>query len=260
MGGINMGYIYKITNKINNKIYIGQTVKSVKVRFQQHLSTAKNNKSNCLHRGYALHNALLKYGAENFQVETLGEYPDEELDAVEISIIKELGSLAPAGYNITAGGGGIRGVKFTDEQRAKCSEALRRRWATMTEEEVNAYRERCSKMHKGVPKSKEHRAKISEWAKTRTGEKNPFYGKTHSPEFKQYIRELNLGNTYKQGIKVQCEKDGELHKFNSYSDASYWLIDNGYTKSKNRTSVTTTIKESISTKKKRYGFIWSIIE
>lgn len=137
---------------------------------------------------------------------------------------------------------------------------MRRRWDNMSEEDRKAWSEKYRKLFSGVPKSSEHRQKLSEWAKTRTGEKNPFYGKKHTEEVKEHLRKINLGNTFKQGIKVMCEKEGFKKVFDSYSDASYWLIENGFTKSKNRTSVTTTIKESVFTGKKRYGFVWSKIE
>lgn len=255
-----MGYIYKVTNKANNKVYIGQTIQPIEKRFLQHLNSAKHNKGNCLMRGYAFHNALNKYGKESFILECLGEYPVEELDAMEIKEIQRHNSLAPNGYNITVGGGGVRGIKFTKESRERCSKHMRRRWDNMSEEDRKAWSEKYRKLFSGVPKSSEHRQKLSEWAKTRTGEKNSFYGKKHTEEVKEHLRKINLGNTFKQGIKVMCEKEGFKKVFDSYSDASYWLIENGFTKSKNRTSVTTTIKESVFTGKKRYGFVWSKIE
>lgn len=66
-----LGKIYKITNLINNKIYIGQTIRDLKVRFKQH----------CYRNGCAyLHNALLKYGKANFKIELIEEVPIENLD------------------------------------------------------------------------------------------------------------------------------------------------------------------------------------
>lgn len=59
----NMGYIYKITNNLNNKIYIGQTVKTVEKRFQQH----KNNSNKSYFSHIVLYKAFNKYGIENFE-------------------------------------------------------------------------------------------------------------------------------------------------------------------------------------------------
>lgn len=54
-----MGFIYQCTNLINNKIYIGQTTRSLKERKAEHLHKVIND-------GTYFHNALLKYGADNF--------------------------------------------------------------------------------------------------------------------------------------------------------------------------------------------------
>lgn len=74
-----MGYIYKITNKINNKVYVGQTIKTVEKRFNQH----KNNSNKEYFSQIALYQAFNKYGIENFKVETLEECDNELLDERE---------------------------------------------------------------------------------------------------------------------------------------------------------------------------------
>ena len=55
-----MGYIYKITNKINNKVYIGKTEGDIALRWQQHIYNMSNGIE------YHLYNAMRKYGLENF--------------------------------------------------------------------------------------------------------------------------------------------------------------------------------------------------
>ena len=59
-------YIYKITCKVNNKIYIGQTKNSIKSRFENHIKNALNNNLNT-----HLARAIRKYGKENFIVEQI---------------------------------------------------------------------------------------------------------------------------------------------------------------------------------------------
>lgn len=89
--------IYKITNKINGKVYIGQTIKPLSVRWKQHC----NKRGGCS----ALHNAIIKYGAINFIVEQIDcAFSREELDQKEIYWIKYYNSLSPNGYNLTSGG------------------------------------------------------------------------------------------------------------------------------------------------------------
>lgn len=92
------GFIYKITNKTNGKIYIGQTILPVSYRFTNHKSDAKNN------RGYAIASAIRKYGELNFKVETLVECYEDELNDYEMFFIKKFNSFTPNGYNLTYGG------------------------------------------------------------------------------------------------------------------------------------------------------------
>lgn len=88
--------IYKITNLINGKIYIGQSVHPNK-RWQEHNQRAKTNLDN-----YPIHLAIQKYGQENFSFEVL-EWT-EDYDNRERELIKEFNSLSPNGYNILEGG------------------------------------------------------------------------------------------------------------------------------------------------------------
>lgn len=99
------GFIYKITNKVNGKSYIGQTRYTVEFRWRQH----KNNKDNS-----HFHQAIRKYGEENFTVETLEECDVEQLDSREIFFIAKYNTFEE-GYNTTIGGGGKRKI-VTDSQ------------------------------------------------------------------------------------------------------------------------------------------------
>lgn len=94
-----MGYIYKITNTLNNKIYIGQTIKTVEKRFQQH----KNNSNKPYFSQIVLYKAFNKYGVENFICETIEEVENEQLDEREKYWIDYYDSYFE-GYNSTLGG------------------------------------------------------------------------------------------------------------------------------------------------------------
>ena len=118
----NIPGIYKITNNINGKCYIGQSL-YLKKRIRRHL-TYKSHKDNL-----ALYKAFDKYGVDKFTIEILETIDIEkcddikfELDKLEISYIKKYDSYN-SGYNKTIGGdAGITGYKFTEEQRRKVSE------------------------------------------------------------------------------------------------------------------------------------------
>ena len=96
-------YIYKITNKINNKIYIGQVYnKSIYDRFERHIKCASANSKSYIAR------AIYKYGKENFVIEQIDEASSlQELNEKEKYWIKYYQSFKHEnGYNLTLGGDG----------------------------------------------------------------------------------------------------------------------------------------------------------
>lgn len=96
-----MGYIYKIVNDINNKVYIGKTTKSIQERWQQHLYNCFNQNNSDTH----FYRAIKKYGAEHFSPILVEEYPNNELNKMEIYWIGKYDSFEN-GYNSTLGGDG----------------------------------------------------------------------------------------------------------------------------------------------------------
>ena len=112
-----LGEIYKITNNITNKSYIGQT-RSHRInhkkyrpfgymgRFKDHIHEANSNKKN---QSKYLNSALLKYGPNNFTCELLKTCSVTELNTYEQMYIIQYNTKFPNGYNLTNGGKG-----FTD--------------------------------------------------------------------------------------------------------------------------------------------------
>lgn len=93
------GFIYKITNIINNKSYIGQTIQNVKERFYQHCATKCSKEV----LNMAIHKAIMKYGKDNFIIEVIEETDKENLNDREIYWIKYFNTYYN-GYNSTKGG------------------------------------------------------------------------------------------------------------------------------------------------------------
>lgn len=95
--------IYKITNKINNKCYIGQTIKSAEYRWKEHQAHAFGTHKNDVNK--TLYKAIRKYGLENFTFEVLQDNIEtyEKLDEAEIYWIDFYNSFVK-GYNETFGG------------------------------------------------------------------------------------------------------------------------------------------------------------
>lgn len=86
-------YIYKITNKVNGKIYIGQ-----------HKQISASDVDNYMGSGILIKDAILKYGEENFTKEILEECNEQNLNEREIFYIKEYNCMVPNGYNLIPGG------------------------------------------------------------------------------------------------------------------------------------------------------------
>lgn len=93
--------IYKITNKINNKIYIGQSI-HIETRIKEHLWKATNSKDVSFNA--PIHLAIRKYGKENFEWEVIEECSIQDIDEKEKYYIQQYNSLVPNGYNISTGG------------------------------------------------------------------------------------------------------------------------------------------------------------
>lgn len=97
------GRIYIIRNTINDKVYVGQTKVSLRLRFQNHLSASRNGKD------YIIGKAIRKYGEDKFYIELLEECAIEELNEREKYWISFFNSTNNKfGYNISIGGNVIR--------------------------------------------------------------------------------------------------------------------------------------------------------
>ncbi|AJP61403.1 group I intron endonuclease family protein [Enterococcus phage PEf771] len=93
--------IYLIKNNINGKCYIGQSV-NIEKRVKEHFwkSFYKTDRSyECV-----VHQAIRKYGKENFSWEVLTTCEQKDLDELERAYIKKYNTLAPDGYNRAIGG------------------------------------------------------------------------------------------------------------------------------------------------------------
>jgi group I intron endonuclease len=89
------GVVYKITNLINGKTYIGQTIQAPVMRYRRHCQPSCKT---------AVGNAIKLYGKENFKFEVLASAFDySSLNDLEKMLIIANNSLAPNGYNIDFG-------------------------------------------------------------------------------------------------------------------------------------------------------------
>lgn len=189
--------VYKITNLINDKIYVGQDI---------------NNDPNYFGSGIMILNAIKKYGKNNFKKEILENCTNEkEMDDKEIFWIKELNSTnRNIGYNICEGGHSYRtmrgennpmfGKHLSEETKQKIRE--KRKLQKMSDGQKEQLRIKWSgEENPGKNKSKETIEKIrtSLSKLDRTGSNSSMSGKTHSEETKNHWREIRKGKN--TGIK-----------------------------------------------------------
>lgn len=145
--------VYKITNKVNGKIYIGITNQGSGVRYYKHWSDARKGDP-C-----PIHKAMTKYGKENFTLEII-DFADtyDELKEKEKFYIKKFNSMdRSVGYNLTEGGDGTFGRLHSEETKEKIRQKALGRKAS---EEA---KKRMSESRKGKcsAKMKSHLQEIS---------------------------------------------------------------------------------------------------
>jgi len=107
------GLIYIITNKVNGKQYVGQTVSKLNDRWAGHKCDARVKNTIIAH-------AIVKYSPENFEIFAIEEnIPYSQLDEKEISYIKEYNTLTPNGYNMSRGGQSYKTKEEIEEMRQR---------------------------------------------------------------------------------------------------------------------------------------------
>jgi group I intron endonuclease len=108
-----MTTIYKYTNRINRKVYVGKTDRALATRHNEHKYTSKIGDTHWA-------NALKKWGIESFDLEVLCEVPTDDGAFVEMLFIESLDSTNKKfGYNSTDGGEGVLGHKHTEETKSQ---------------------------------------------------------------------------------------------------------------------------------------------
>ncbi len=184
--------VYLITNKINGKVYVGKTERTLELRWRDHLNDSIKRPN----RSPFLYNAMNKHGVENFSIQKIASAETrQELDALEKLWIVKLHSMdAALGYNLTSGG---TGGKLAPASLAKMAENQKKRLSSP---------EACAKCatRKGLKLSEETRSKMSVSQRGRkhsdaTRAKMSAYHKQLGPEamIHLYTPEMNASRSKK---------------------------------------------------------------
>jgi group I intron endonuclease len=181
--------IYKATNKINGKIYIGLTTQTLDFRKYKHKSDSESMRKNRV-----FNKAIRKYGWDSFIWEIIDTAESvKELKEKEMFWIEHFNSYVLAeksnGYNMTRGGDGSEGLLHSEESKKK-----------MKQNHANFKKENHPQW--GMKFSEERKRKLSEIRKGKyTGEKHPFYGKKLSDSHKQNMSKTLLEKGLRKGEK-----------------------------------------------------------
>lgn len=207
------GIIYKATNKVSGKSYIGQTIKTLKQRKREHLNEARRGD-----KDFYFYRAIRKYGTENFVWLKLCECKSKnELDRMEKYYIVYYDSFEN-GYNLTLGGEGTVGWCPSIEVRQKISIAKK---GKMIGRKNPFY---------GKKHSKETRQKMKENHADYSGRNHPMFGRTLLTETKRKIgiasKGRNIGRKHTEEAKEKIRRSNSCKWLIIYPNNTIEIIKN----------------------------------
>lgn len=241
--------VYQIVNIVNGRKYIGSS-KNIEKRFEEHRKNLKTNK----HINIILQRSYNKYGENSFiyeiveecELDKLFEFEQKYLDTetnlfnigkkasggdnlsnhpnklniinrMKISLNEKMKKLSIEEKKTIWGKNGKENPNFnnkwTEEQRKLASDRL----IEYYKNHEQAIKGKTIEEFYGEEKAKEVKKKLSDFAKNRTGEKNPFFNKKHSDETLKKMSEIKKGK-YKGSQNIPFEIDGVI--YNSLGEAS----------------------------------------
>ena len=212
-----MNEVYLITNRINGKRYVGITCRGYQERFKEHIHEAINGSTTILH------NAIRKYGIDNFDLMLLeNNIPDEDIGYKEQDYIQLYNTFYSSGigYNMTEGGGGMSGYRHTEASKHQIGNSLK---GHKFPESRNV---KIQQAMTGREYKPEWREALSQSRLGRfKGSENPFYGKHHSDETKQRVSQAN---TKHHVLQIDKCSGNVLRTFHNPKHAGIWVVENGY--------------------------------
>jgi group I intron endonuclease len=182
--------IYKITNLLNSKIYIGMTTKSITERLQSHVNHSKKPE-------FRLHKAIKKHGEENFRIEKIcTATTQEQANELEREWIAKLDSTNyDIGYNMSLGGSG-KSIALSEDIKKKISMSVKAHRNSMTVEEKKEMTKAANQVKLGYKES-ENSKKLKSIAQTKrwknaTHEQRRLHGKISNEKISEEGRKKSI--------------------------------------------------------------------
>jgi len=210
-------FIYKISNKINNKIYIGQTTQSMERRKAQYKWCCINYANGKYVNSTIIIPAMNKYGFNNFEFEIIHTCETiEELNQLEIFYIKQYNCLCPNGYNIESGG-----------NNSPVSEITKRKIGDAQLGEKNhRFGKKISQQHKDAIRAANIGRKHTDETKRKIVQF--LTGKPKSEETKNKISKTLKGRPSVRGRKLSIDVEKEIYFKYINNDISQQDLANEY--------------------------------
>lgn len=218
-----MAYIYKITNKVNNKIYVGKTSSTIEERFKEHCSDSK--KERCEKR--PLYDAMNKYGINQFTIEVIEQVPNDKIASErEMYWIKKLNTYIGFencnGYNATLGGDSKRYYNYKEIANKYKELQNQKETAKFFNCDIETVRKACIEENVEIISSQ------------------------------QISREKQ-----KKSVLMYDLQENFIQEFETIKDAAIWIIENNLTQSNKVDGVRSSIRKACNGKyQKAYNHIW----
>lgn len=233
--------IYKITHKETGRMYIGQSSGLARrLRGYKNSGGSGNGKS-------VIKRAIMKYGWDAFSWEILLYAKDfDYLNLMEARIIAAYSTQVPVGFNIKSGGLNApmsettkrklskvkTGTRLSEATKNKLRKTSAEMWKNKTPEQREQTIAKLKTSLSGIPKSEEHKNKLSETRKQKfaVGELQPvlgFKGRKHSAETREKMRLARLGRKHTEEDKNKMRQQA-LDRWQNEEYRSNVLTAKGY--------------------------------
>jgi group I intron endonuclease len=258
-----MGYIYKITNTVTNKVYIGQTINDPEKRWLGHQHSIGTNRG-CP----ALKASMEKHGIDKFKFEVLIVCFDSDLSKFEKEYIKKYESFGLKGYNLTHGGeegGFFKGCKHSPEE----VERIKERWKNWfsNPENIKKMSDRVKQRFQNPEVRKNHSEIMKKTAAKRKASNIILRSEDHKQKIREslirYYNNIELSDNirikHKENITKLLGKKISQYTLGGSFIKSYASIRQavGENQYKSTSSIRLNLKGESKT---AYGFIWKYSE